>query len=249
MLGYARFVTTIPHMSFWVATLMETWHWRELRLPHPIWRGERNLYTQCYAKETQFFRESWHWNIHHKFSRQACDINWTSVGWYTLYFDMYFRLFLEWCLSLVSQYPSAKAFWIAFRLCSNAHVLEHTPLDPPVGLYDTQASMWAPHRLGDFFASSFAAGAQAGISSDISWASKRGVGRFSFPHLCSVALGCHCEGPCLSKPQNSPPEFFLLVFRVFSCVEVLFELSSRWLSRCFLSVSRVDGSWMPGSLP
>ena len=103
MLWCARLVTTIPLMSFWVASLMETWHW-ELRLPHPIWRGERNLYTQRYAQEPQFYRDSWYWNIHHEFSRQAFDIIWTCVGWYMLYFDMYFRLFLEWCYGFMIMY-------------------------------------------------------------------------------------------------------------------------------------------------
>ena len=76
----------------------------------------------CYAQEPQFYRESWYWNIHHEFSRQAFDIIWNLCGmiyalfWYAFQTILGMMLLFHDHVSLVSQYPSAKAFWIAISV-------------------------------------------------------------------------------------------------------------------------------------
>lgn len=104
MLWYARLVTTIPPYVILSGFTDGNLTLKGVEIATSIWRGERNLYTQCYAQEPQFYRESWYWNIHNKFSRQAFDIIWTCVSWYMLYFEMYFRLFLEWCYGFMIMY-------------------------------------------------------------------------------------------------------------------------------------------------
>lgn len=85
-------------------------HWRKLDTEgswdcHIQFGEEREICTPSVTHRSHnFHRESWYWNIHHEFSRQAFDIIWTCVSWYMLYFEMYFRLFLEWCYGFMIMY-------------------------------------------------------------------------------------------------------------------------------------------------
>lgn len=154
---------TILPTSFWVASLMETGHLRELRLPHPIWRGERNLYTQCYATHRSHnFTENHDTGTYTtNFPDKRLTSFETCVGWFMLYFDMHFRLFLEWCYGFMIMYlwylniQVPKHFGLQFPSVRNARrpqfflwgFRDEIPVFFWGSLYDTQASMWAPHGL------------------------------------------------------------------------------------------------------